>query len=89
MERGAFLYLGTLPVALLGRLGWIEPFVTIGVAYLVLTIEAIGNELDNPFGMDAPDIPLDQICDSITFDMLGIGPRPTIGPETGIGPVLR
>jgi len=89
MERGAFLYIGTLPFALVGRLGWLEPLVTVGVAYLVLMIEALGNELDNPFGTDASDIPLDQICSNIAFDLLGVGQRPKFGPEKGIGPVLK
>jgi putative membrane protein len=89
MERGAFLYIGTLPFALVGRLGWLEPLVTVGVAYLVLMIEALGNELDNPFGTDASDIPLDQICSNIAFDLMGVGPKPKYGPEKGIGPVLR
>lgn len=87
MERGVFLYLGTLPLGLIGRLGWLTPVVTLFVSYLVLMIETIGNELDNPFGEEASDIPLDRICSHIAFDLLGIGQGPSITPPKGVGRV--
>lgn len=87
MERGAFLYLVTLPAALVGRVGWLTPLVTIGVAYLVLMIETLGNELDNPFGLDPSDLPLDTICSNISFDVLGVGRGPQISLPKGVGKV--
>jgi putative membrane protein len=87
IERGVFLYLGTLPAGLLGRLGWLTPIVVMGVAYLVLMIETIGNELDNPFGTDAADIPLDHICADLTFNLLGVGEPPEVILQKGVGPV--
>jgi putative membrane protein len=87
IERGVFLYLGTLPAGLLSRLGWLTPIVVMGVAYLVLMIETIGNELDNPFGTDASDLALDHICDSLTFDLLGLGSGPEAVSRKGVGPV--
>ncbi|MGD9724190.1 MAG: bestrophin family protein [Pirellulales bacterium] len=87
MERGVFLYLVTLPAGLVGRLGWLTPVVTVGVAYLVLMIEAIGNELDNPFGTEPSDIPLDHICGNLAFELLGVGPRPEVGAPKGVGDI--
>jgi putative membrane protein len=52
MQRSAALYLGSLPMGLLGRLDWLTPIVTMAVAYLILMIETVGNELDDPFGTD-------------------------------------
>lgn len=87
MQRSAALYLGTLPMGLLGRLDWLTPVVTMAVAYLVLMIETVGNELDDPFGTDPPDIPLDRICATIAFDLLGEGKQPAVTPQRGVGVV--
>lgn len=87
MQRSAVLYLGSLPMGLLSRLDWLTPVVTMAVAYLVLMIETVGNELDDPFGTDPPDIPLDRICATIAFDLLGQGKQPAVTPQRGIGAV--
>jgi putative membrane protein len=89
MQRAAVLYLGSLPMGLLSRLDWLTPVVTMAVAYLVLMIETIGNELDDPFGNDPSDIPLDRICATIAFDLLGEGKRPALTPQRGVGAVER
>ncbi len=89
MQRSAALYLGSLPMGLLGRLDWLTPVVTMAVAYLVLMIETVGNELDDPFGNDPSDIPLDRICATIAFDLLGEGKQPAVTPQRGVGVVER
>lgn len=89
MQRSAALYLGSLPMGLLGRLDWLTPVVTLAVAYLVLMIETVGNELDDPFGTDPSDIPLDRICATIAFDLLGEGKQLAVTPQRGVGVVER
>lgn len=89
MQRSAALYLGSLPMGLIGRLDWLTPIVTMAVAYLVLMIETVGNELDDPFGTDSPDIPLDRICATIAFDLLGEGKQPVVTPQRGVGVVQQ
>lgn len=43
---------------------WTGPIVTL-ISFTVFGIEAIGIEIENPFGYDANDLPLDTICASI------------------------
>jgi putative membrane protein len=43
---------------------WTGPIVTL-ISFTVFGIEAIGIEIENPFGYDANDLPLDTICGSI------------------------
>lgn len=63
------LWLGALPFALLGSCGWLT-IPTVGVvAYALLGIESIGVEIENPFGHDFNDLPLDTICDTITTNL--------------------
>jgi ion channel-forming bestrophin family protein len=43
---------------------WTAPAVAI-VSFTLFGIEAIGVEIENPFGTDPNDLPLDKICDTI------------------------
>lgn len=71
LRRCVALYLATLPLAMVRELGVLTPVVTMMVAYSVLMIEALGQELDDPFGHDPNDLPLSRICDTIEKDLLG------------------
>jgi len=74
IRRFIFLFLATLPFALLARIGWLTPIATLLVAYPILSIDQIGVSLQNPF--DAHDIghlPLDDICQTIESDLLALG----------------
>ncbi len=53
------------------EVGFLTPLVTMMVAYAVLMIEGIGQELDNPFGHDPNDLALSRVCDTIERDLLG------------------
>lgn len=65
LRRALALYCATLPFALLDRFGW----ATIGIASLVSTvlfgIEEIGVEIEDPFGTDPNDLPLEKFCAGI------------------------
>lgn len=86
MQRFIALYLATLPLALIDRLGILTPIITMIVAYPVLMIEGLGNELDEPFGHDPHDLPLTRICATIERDLLGDRITIPSGPIHGTGP---
>lgn len=71
LRRMVVLYIATLPLSLVVEVGVLTPLVTMMVAYVVLMIEGIGQELDNPFGHDPNDLALTRICDTIERDLLG------------------
>jgi len=65
LKQLLFLYNILLPFQSIEVLGWSTiPFVTI-VSYMLYGIEAIALEIENPFGRDKNDLPLDQICQTI------------------------
>jgi len=37
----------------------------INISFVLFGIEQIGNEIENPFGHDTNDLPLDEICSSM------------------------
>ncbi|KAB5587659.1 hypothetical protein CTheo_8902 [Ceratobasidium theobromae] len=62
LKQSVTLYLFSLPFTLIGDLGWrMIPVVTL-VAYTLMGIEGIANEIEMPFGHDPSDLPLDRYC---------------------------
>lgn len=80
LRRALILYSVSLPLALVKDFGWGTVPATFCVAYTFFGIEEIGVEIENPFGEDANDLPLDRMCATIEANLaalerkaLGIG----------------
>ncbi|KAI2610402.1 UPF0187-domain-containing protein [Hypoxylon fragiforme] len=71
-----WLYVFLLPFQLLLELGWITIPATVAASYIILGIFFIGHEIENPFGNDVNDLPLDLFCQQIVEDMETIAARP-------------
>ena len=70
IRRFIALFLLTLPFALLNRINgdWLVPFITMMVAYPLVSLDQIGIELQNPFCVDnLSHLPLDE-RKTINFD---------------------
>jgi len=63
------LFCFTVPLALLGSMGWYTPVASAVVAYALFGIDEIGVEIEDPFGYDANDLPLDTIGDNLAIDV--------------------
>lgn len=68
LRRALFLYCLSLPFALVAAFGWWTIPVTFAVAYILFGIEEIGVEIEDPFGYDPNDLPLDLIGQRIAND---------------------
>ncbi|KAJ3150497.1 hypothetical protein HDU86_006374 [Geranomyces michiganensis] len=76
LKQTLFVYLLSLPFQLLKTSGW-STIVMCGLAsFTLLGLEAIGGEIENPFGFDANDLPIDDICAMIQNEILSIMDRP-------------
>lgn len=65
LKQLLLIYCLVLPFQLVDQIHWWTiPFVAI-VSYIVYGIEAIAIEIENPFGRDKNDLPLEQICQGI------------------------
>jgi putative membrane protein len=84
-----WLYVLILPFQLYTRLGWITIPATLGSfsclapkltvvvsAYIILGLAAIGREIENPFGNDVNDLPLESYCEQLSseFDIITATP---------------
>ncbi|KAG9228206.1 Bestrophin, RFP-TM, chloride channel-domain-containing protein [Amylocarpus encephaloides] len=63
------LYTYLLPFQLISTLGWITIPGTVAAAYIIMGLSAIGNELENPFGNDVNDLPLDTYCSELSQEL--------------------
>jgi putative membrane protein len=59
------LYCLLLPFQIVAELNWWTAPIVMLVSFTLLGIEAIGVEIENPFGTDPNDLPLDNICRNI------------------------
>ncbi|PMD59542.1 UPF0187-domain-containing protein [Hyaloscypha bicolor E] len=75
------LYIYLLPFQLFNTLDWITIPGTLAAAYIIIGLAAIGNELENPFGNDVNDLPLDSYCAELKreLDTLTSVPAPKFG----------
>lgn len=64
-----WVYILLLPFQLLPTLNWITIPATIAAAYIILGLLFIGREIENPFGRDVNDLPLESYCAQIAADM--------------------
>ena len=62
LKQLLLLYCFLLPFQIVQSLGWWTGFISALVSFTLLGIEAIGLEIENPFGYDENDLPLDAIC---------------------------
>jgi putative membrane protein len=74
LRRALAVYCGTLPLALVQYFGWLTVPVTFLVAYVLLGIEEIGVEIEEPFGHDDNDLPLDRFCATIEQNLRALLP---------------
>ncbi len=84
LRRALILYCYTLPFALLEPMGWLTVLATFIVAYVFFGIEEIGVEIEDPFGHDDNDLPLDRICETIRANLLALLPTPPLTPPPGL-----
>jgi ion channel-forming bestrophin family protein len=65
LKQLLFLYCLLLPFQVVGELQWWTAPAIALVSFTLFGIEAIGVEIENPFGTDPNDLPLDKICDAV------------------------
>jgi len=83
------LWLYTLPFTLIGTYGWFAtPAVSI-VAFLFFNVEHMAMEIEQPFGDDPNDLPLEEYCLGIERVLLDILKRALKPTGTGASPPLR
>lgn len=83
LRRALVIYCATLPIGLVEAFGWFAIPIAFAVTYVMLGIEEIGVEIEDPFEGDDNDLPLEQITEGIqksAGSYLPIQPQPRHEP---------
>lgn len=65
IKKFIFFYVMTLPFGYVFTLGYLSIPIVVFVFYVLASLELIAEEIENPFGIDSNDLPLNQICKNI------------------------
>ncbi|MVT64941.1 bestrophin [Bradyrhizobium pachyrhizi] len=72
LHRTALIFCVTLPFALAGSLDWWTLLPVLLVAYTFFGLDALGHELEAPFGLEPNALPLDAMGRAIEREMLSL-----------------
>jgi putative membrane protein len=89
LHRTAHLFCLLLPFALAPALGWWTPLLVVIVGYTFFGLDALGDQLEDPFGDDSNDLPLDAMVRIVERDLLfALGRTDLPPPRLPVGYVL-
>ena len=89
LHRTAYLYCYLLPFGLVDTVGFMTPLVVLIIAYTFFGLDALGNEIEEPFGTEPNDLPLETLCRALEIDLrqsVGVAAPEPLGP---VGYFLR
>jgi putative membrane protein len=70
LHRTAYLFCLLLPFGLVDVLGWMTPVLAAAVAYTFFGLDALGDELEDPFGEAPNDLPLMALARTAEISLL-------------------
>jgi putative membrane protein len=65
LKKFIFLYVTTLPLAFVSTFGYFSALIATFVFYVLVSMEVLAEEIEDPFGKDANDLPTDSLCKKI------------------------
>jgi len=88
LHRTVYIYCLLLPFCLVGSVGWVTPLVVGVLSYTFFGLDALGDQIENPFDRLPNDLALDALCRTIEIslgELLGDTPLPEpLQPVDGV-----
>lgn len=87
LHRVVHVYCFLLPFGLVGSIGWFTPIAVCILAYTFFGLDALADQIADPFDTQPNDLPLDAICRSIEIACLELIDEPTpepLAPVAGV-----
>ncbi|MBS2140961.1 hypothetical protein KCA24_33830, partial [Escherichia coli] len=78
LHRTVYLFCIMLPFALVVDLHYMTPFISVLISYTFISLDCLAEELEDPFGTENNDLPLDAICNAMEIDLLQMNDEPEI-----------
>lgn len=84
LHRSAYIYCMLLPFGLVDSIGYVTPLVVCFISYTFFALEALSDEIEEPFGLAPNDLALDAMVsgiDATLREMLGETPPAAPQPD--------
>jgi len=65
IKKFIFIYVTTLPLAFVMQFGYFSALIATFVFYVLVSMEVLAEEIEDPFGSDDNDLPTDSLCERI------------------------
>lgn len=72
IKKFLFIYCITLPMTFIGEFGYWSVILVVVAFYFLMSVELISEEIEDPFGKDINDLPLDELCVKIKKNIIEI-----------------
>jgi len=69
LHRTVYIYCFLLPYGLVDAVGWMMPVLVLFISYTFISLDAVVDEIGEPFGEEANDLALNSICRTIEFSI--------------------
>jgi putative membrane protein len=69
IKKFIFIYVTTLPLAFVNQFGYFSSLIATFVFYVLVSMEVLAEEIEDPFGEDDNDLPTDTICERIKINV--------------------
>ncbi len=80
LHRTSYIFCLLLPFALAGALGWWTLIPVLLASYTFFGLDALGDQLEEPFGLEPNDLPLNALARTVEREMLALIDGETIPP---------
>lgn len=81
LHRTVYLYCFWLPFGLVDSLDWMMPLIVLLISYTFIALDAIIQEIGEPFGEEENDLALNSICRTIEFSIFEQAEIPQVEAE--------
>jgi putative membrane protein len=65
VKKFIFIYIITLPFAFVTQSGYITVLIVVLITFVLMSVELIAEEIEDPFGRDLNDLPTDELSAKI------------------------
>lgn len=68
LKKFIFIYVTTIPLALVGDFGYYSSMIAVFIFYVLVSMEILAEEIEDPFGLDDNDLPTDDLSAKIKMN---------------------
>lgn len=87
LHRTVHVYCFLLPFCLVDSIGWFTPLAVCILAYTFFGLDALGDQISDPFNTQPNDLPLDAMCRNLEIAVLELLDEPApqaLEPVNGV-----